>query len=131
MSDNGPPFNGRAFAEFAEFMGFRHRKITPEHPQANGMAEKLMASLGKVIRNAVAEGKDWRSELQAFLRSYRATPHRTTGVSTNEALFGTCSTSRLPQIDSPYPKAREKELLEQLQRLNDQRKKEMQCKTLT
>ena len=124
MSDNGPPFNGRAFAEFAEFMGFRHRKITPEHPQANGMAEKFMVSLGKVIRNAVAEGKDWRSELQAFLRSYRATPHRTTGVSPNEALFGKCRTSRLPQIDSPNPKAREKELLEQLQRLNDQRKKE-------
>jgi hypothetical protein len=30
-TDNGPPFNGAKFREFADFNGFRHRKITPEH----------------------------------------------------------------------------------------------------
>ena len=123
MSDNGPPFKSRAFSEFAEFMGFKHRKITPEHPQANGMAEKFMVSLGKVIRNAINEGKSWQSELQAFLRSYRSTPHRTTGVAPSEALFGECRTSRFPKVTSPHPKTREKELLVELQRLNDSRKK--------
>ena len=123
-SDNGPPFNGRAFAEFAQFMGFRHRKITPEHPQANGMAEKFMVSLGKIIRNALSEGKSWRSELQAFLRSYRANPHRTTGVAPSEALFGSSLTSRLPRIELPKSGTREQELLDELQRLNDNRKKE-------
>ena len=124
MSDNGPPFNGRAFAEFANFMGFRHRKITPEHPQANGMAEKFMVSICKVIRNALSEGKSWRSELQVFLRSYRATPHRTTGVAPSEALFGSSLTCRFSKIDEPKSETRERELIDELQRLNDYRKKE-------
>ena len=125
LSDNGPPFNGQEFAEFAAFMGFKHRKITPEHPQANGMAEKFMVSLGKVIRNAQSEQRCWRSELQAFLRSYRSTPHRTTGVAPSEALFGNNHTSRLPPFpDATQNEKRVNELLNELQRLNDVHKKE-------
>ena len=44
--------------EFAEFHGFRHGKITPEHPQANGQVEKLMFKIGEVIRNSIIEKKD-------------------------------------------------------------------------
>lgn len=130
MSDNGPPFNGRAFAEFATYMGFKHRRITPEHPQANGMAEKFMSSLGRVIRRAISERKCWRKELQAFLRCYRSTPHRTTGVAPSEALFGTCRASRFPNVENPNSGTREQELLQELQRINDQRKKE-KTKTYT
>ena len=28
-SDNGPPFNGRKFREFAQTLGFKYRKVTP------------------------------------------------------------------------------------------------------
>ena len=35
-SDNGPPFNGQDFAKFANVLGFRHRKVTPLWPRANG-----------------------------------------------------------------------------------------------
>ena len=28
-SDNGPPFNGHEFKTFADYVGFKHRKITP------------------------------------------------------------------------------------------------------
>ena len=68
-TDNGLPFNGRKFQEFAEFYGFKHRKITPEYPLANGLAEKFMFKVGQVIRNALIEAKDWRQELNSFLRS--------------------------------------------------------------
>ena len=34
-SDNEPPFNGSGFRNFAEYLGFRHRKITPLWPKAN------------------------------------------------------------------------------------------------
>ena len=27
--DNGPPFNGSEFKNFADFLGFKHRRITP------------------------------------------------------------------------------------------------------
>ena len=35
-SDNGPPFNGEEFNNFSKIYGFKHRKLAPKHPQANG-----------------------------------------------------------------------------------------------
>ena len=64
--------------EFAEFHGFRHGKITPEHLQANSQVEKLMFKIGEVIRNSIIEKK-----LNNFLRSYRSTPHISTGVASS------------------------------------------------
>jgi hypothetical protein len=100
-------------------MGFKHRKITPEHPQANGMGERFMASIGKVVKGAVEKGEDWRAALNAFLRNYRATPHRTTGVSPNQLLFNVCRTSRLPNVFDEAKPARQNELLHQLAKLKD------------
>ena len=39
-TDNGPPFNSAKFKEFANYLGFTHRKVTPYWPKANGEAEK-------------------------------------------------------------------------------------------
>ena len=38
-SDNGPPFDSEAFKNYCRFMGIEHKRITPRHPQANGLAE--------------------------------------------------------------------------------------------
>ena len=46
-SDNGPPFNGHEFKNFADYVGFKHRKITPLWPKANGEAERLVQTLEK------------------------------------------------------------------------------------
>lgn len=79
VTDNGPPFSSKAFAEFARNSGFHHRKITPLWPQANGQAENFMKNLGKAIRVAILEKKDWGKSLDNFLATYRATPHPATG----------------------------------------------------
>ena len=50
-SDNGPPFNGSDFKQFADTLGFRHRKITPLWPRSNGEVERLLRTLKKVIEN--------------------------------------------------------------------------------
>ena len=85
-SDNGPPFQGQEFAAWAKERGFTHRKITPLWPQANGEAERFMRSLGKAIKAAVVEKRNWKSQINTFLRHYRATPHCTTGLSPSEML---------------------------------------------
>ncbi|XP_069189914.1 uncharacterized protein [Procambarus clarkii] len=48
-TDNGPPFNGQDFVNFAEHIGFRHRREMPLHPQANGEVERFMQLLIKAI----------------------------------------------------------------------------------
>ena len=39
-SDNGAPINSHMFAQFAEYLGFHHHKITPRYPQANAICER-------------------------------------------------------------------------------------------
>ncbi|KAL8593283.1 hypothetical protein ACOMHN_009936 [Nucella lapillus] len=86
-SDNGPPFSSHEFKQFANQLGFKHRKVTPLWPQANGGVEKCMQMIKKTIQSAHIEGKPWKQERFHFLRNYRATPHSSTGVSPAEALF--------------------------------------------
>ena len=78
-SDNGSPFQRQAFRSFAEEKGFKHQKIIPLWPEANGHAEGFMKNIDKVARTAHSEGKDWRRELYSFLGNYVATPHPCTG----------------------------------------------------
>ena len=51
-SDNGPPFQSNEFAEFAAAEGFRHHRITPLHPRANGEAESFMKLVNKTEQRA-------------------------------------------------------------------------------
>ena len=42
QSDNGPPFNSKEFATFAEEEGFQHHRVTPLHPRANSQGAYVM-----------------------------------------------------------------------------------------
>ena len=90
-SDNGPPFNGQDFAKCADGLGFKHRKVTPLWPRAN------VNTMKKCVKAAKSEGKNWRKEMQAFLRNYRTTPHSTTGVAPATLFLKRAVRIKLPQ----------------------------------
>lgn len=100
-SDNGPPFNSSDFTKFAETMGFKHQKVTPEWPEANGEAERFMRTLKKALHVAVAQGKPWRQELWSFLRQYRASPHASTQIPPATVLYGREIRTEIPSLSSP------------------------------
>ena len=100
-TDNGPAFKSHEFAQFAQYLGFKHRKITPLWPRANGEVENFNKTLGKAIKVAAAENKNWKQEMHKFLRNYRATPHCTTKIAPAKALFGENIKTRLPEIVIP------------------------------
>jgi hypothetical protein len=92
-------FNGYEFAAYLSHEGVRHKKITPLWPRANAICERFMRNLNRVLRNSEAESTNWRTELQNFLKSYRATPHYSTKEAPSKLLFKTASsTSRLPNL---------------------------------
>ena len=101
MSDNGPPFNGVEFAEFCAHFGTKHRRITPLHPQANGQSENFMRNLKKIVANSFHNGSDYKQELNAFLRSYRSSPHASTGAAPAALLFRQPNLCRLPKLQKP------------------------------
>ena len=49
-TDNCPPFNSHEFKTYASITGFRHRRITPLWPQANGETERFMRTVKKSIK---------------------------------------------------------------------------------
>ena len=71
--------------------------MTPYWPQANGEVERFMRTLEKAIRTAHLEQNNWKQEMKAFLRQYRATPHSTADMSPSEALNGRKLQTLLPQ----------------------------------
>ena len=86
-SDNGPPFQSFEFEQFLRANGIIHRKITPLWPRANGICERFMRNINRVLRNCEVNCKPWRKEVEIFLRTYRATPHSSTGVAPEQLLF--------------------------------------------
>ncbi|CAF1038215.1 unnamed protein product, partial [Brachionus calyciflorus] len=100
-SDNGPPFNSHDFKKFSLEQGFKHKKITPLWPRSNGMCERFMRNLGKVMRNSSSSQSDWEAELVEFLRNYRDTPHSSTGVAPYKLMFQSrAKTSKLPDFNT-------------------------------
>ena len=61
MSDNGPAFISAEFKEFADEMNFKHQKITPLHPNANGLVESKMKIINKSIRCAQVLKENWKT----------------------------------------------------------------------
>ena len=124
-TDNGPPFNSAKFKEFANYLGFTHRKVTPYWPKANGEAERMMRTLNKVLRAAHQEQIPCKQAISSFLRNYRATPHTTTGVTPAEALLGRKLSGQIPSArhskmnDDSRMRAKDKQEKERMKRNAD------------
>ncbi|CAF0863803.1 unnamed protein product [Brachionus calyciflorus] len=98
-TDNCPPFNGQEFKDFAKQYGFKHRLITPYWPRANGMVESFMKRLNKAIQTAKIEGVNWKVRINEFLRNYRSTPHKTTGVPPGVLFYRNPKFSIIPSVN--------------------------------
>ena len=86
-SDNGPPFNSRAFADYLEQHGIKHSRIIPENPSANEV-ENFMRNLRKALDVAKLKKEDYKTYIRRMLMVIRATPTKTTGVSPYYAATG-------------------------------------------
>uniref|UniRef100_A0A8C4NCD8 Gypsy retrotransposon integrase-like protein 1 n=1 Tax=Eptatretus burgeri TaxID=7764 RepID=A0A8C4NCD8_EPTBU len=97
-TDNGPPFQGIAWKDYLTSVGVLHRKITPLWPQANAQPESFNKPLMNAIRAAIVQGSNWRTELQKFLRMYRASPHCSTLFAPHRLLFGWEPRTKIPTV---------------------------------
>ena len=95
-TDGGPPFNGHDFQMYLRWAGCQHRKVSPEDPEANGLAENFMKIIKKSWHTSLIEGKNPMQEMYKMLRQYRATPHSSTGKPPAEVLFNRPYKVRLP-----------------------------------
>ena len=98
ITDNGPPFNSHDFNRYMSLLGIKFNPSTPLWPQGNSEVERFNPPLGKAIRAACVENKNWKQEIQRFLLNYRSTPHTTTKISPAELLYNRAIKGKLPCI---------------------------------
>ncbi|XP_041472558.1 uncharacterized protein K02A2.6-like [Lytechinus variegatus] len=70
VSDNGPPFSSREFAEFAKKLGVEHNTISPYNSKANGKAESAV----KTAKRLLTRCKDTGDDVDLALLNIRNTP---------------------------------------------------------
>lgn len=75
ISDGGKEFAG-AFTTLCNEWGIEHACTLPYHQQANGLVERYMQSLNKILRIVTAErNMSWRYALQLHAFAYNASFH--------------------------------------------------------
>ena len=58
ISDNGPQFVSDAFAKFVKAYGIKHVTSSPTYPQSNGLAEKAVQTIKKMMTKCKEAGDD-------------------------------------------------------------------------
>ena len=88
-SDNGSEYAGEFHKQLTTH-GVDHRSITPGHPEANGAAERTVASCKKGLKRYVLEEGTarWHEYLPTIEFGYRVTRHQSTGYSPFFLMYG-------------------------------------------
>lgn len=90
LSDNGPQYSSSLFKKFSNEWGFVHKTSSPLHPQSNGLAERTVQTIKKLLKKSFDGGED----PYLALLSYRNTV--TKEFSPAELLMGRSLRTRLP-----------------------------------
>ncbi|KAJ2949202.1 hypothetical protein O0L34_g6147 [Tuta absoluta] len=92
VSDNGPQFAFQEFKVFADKWEFQHVTSSPLYPQSNGLAERNVQTVKRLIIKSREEGSDW----QLALLNFRNTPIADEEFSSAQLLMGRRLNTRLP-----------------------------------
>lgn len=91
VSDNGPQYTSQCFRDFANTYGFKHVTSSPLYPQSNGLAEKGVQIVKRILKKAADNAED----PHLAILNYRASPLEN-GLSPAEMLMNRKLRTRLP-----------------------------------
>lgn len=83
--------------------GIQHIKSAPYHPATNGLAERFVQTMKHALKSSPSS-QSLNRRLNAFLLSYRNTPHATTKVSPASAMFKRQLRTRLDLLRPQHTK---------------------------
>ena len=107
MSDQAAEFTGQVISELCDLLGVTKIRMSPYHPQTNGVVERVHQTLRRMIAKMDPDKRaQWPSHLGPILIAYNATRSLITGYSPYFLMFG--HRPRLP-VDLLFPTIRRDE----------------------
>ena len=89
LTDQGSNFTSQLLTELYRMLHIHPIKITPYHPQTDGLVERFNQTLKSMLRKAATkEGRDWDKMIPFLLFAYREVQQSSTGFSPFELLYG-------------------------------------------
>ena len=77
--------------------------VTPYWPITNGKVERFNRTLGKAIKCAHVQEKNWKDELDKRLLEYHSTPHSVTQCTSSDIMFSYKFKTEIPAFqDKQY-----------------------------
>ncbi|UYV70061.1 hypothetical protein LAZ67_7001682 [Cordylochernes scorpioides] len=124
LSDRAPAFTSPKFRRFLIKNGIQPLITTANNPQANGLCERLNATLTRKLRllNLENPGTSWTKLIKIVTNKYNDTPHTITGFPPVFLMYNIIP-SDLNNHINPYPNIIESRKLA-IQRTNDRHDKE-------
>ncbi|XP_028405248.1 uncharacterized protein LOC114527753 [Dendronephthya gigantea] len=88
QTGHGPPFDSYNFTQLAAELGFKHKRITPYHPKAQGQVENFNKLINKIA---------------AFTKDTQSTPHPATKTAPYELLMNRRVRTKLEHFSVETP----------------------------
>lgn len=96
VSDNGPQFSSKEFADFARTWDFEHLTSSPGHSKSNGKAESRVKTAKHILRKSIKAGTD----PNLAILDYRNTPTQGMTSSPAQRLMSRRTKTLLPTTQS-------------------------------
>eukprot|EP00965_Chrysotila_dentata_P147267 4862180-Pleurochrysis_carterae.AAC.2 len=80
-SDNGSAFRNEITSAFAKYAALRRAFVLPYNAPANGMAEKAVARISRLLVRHTQQFRHWPDTLSMATFALNSTEHLSTGVS--------------------------------------------------
>ena len=95
VSDNGTHFTGKAYQDMTRRCGCQHVTSSPRYPQSNGLAERAVQTIKKLLLKSKAAASD----PNIALLELRNTPMAGIGLSPVQLLMGRRTKTVIPTLD--------------------------------
>ena len=109
-TDYGPQFKSSDFKAYLSTHNKEHCMVTPYWPIASGEVERFNRTLGKAIKCAHVQWKNWTDELEKLLLRYRSTTHSVTQFMPSDIMFSHKFNTDIPTFQEKEKKNHHKTL---------------------
>ena len=88
FTDQGSQFTSKLMAQLCTKLKVKQVRTSPYHPQSNGALERFHGTLVPMVKKCMSDSLSWPQQLKFCLFALRAMPHKLSGFTPFEVVYG-------------------------------------------